>query len=226
MPTASTHARSYCARRSAAADVIGVRAPGCRADAAVDACRRFQDDERPAVADRRQKRLIQPDRCVTAHADDDLDAVLAQRANPRPLTCGNGSSMAATTRRMPAAMIRSVHGPVRPMCAHGSSVQYSVAPRAASPASSSACTSACASPARSCAPCPTTTPSSETMHAPTIGIRRRAPRAPPRAFERPIHPARRPNPSVATTSPETARPRIPAPKTESGRRGPRRRRRT
>ncbi len=35
--------------------------------------------------------------------------------------------MATTTRRTPASMIRLVHGPVRPVCAHGSSVQYSVA---------------------------------------------------------------------------------------------------
>jgi hypothetical protein len=34
---------------------------------------------------------------------------------------------------MPASMMRCAHGPVRPTCAHGSSVQYSVAPRASSP---------------------------------------------------------------------------------------------
>src|SRR5688572_26764311 len=91
-------------------------------------------------------------------------------AIPLPDTFGNGSSTATTTRRRPAATTRSVHAPVRPAKQHGSSVQYSVAPRAASPASASAWTSACASPSRSCAPSPTTMPSAVTTQAPTTGF--------------------------------------------------------
>ena len=53
---------------------------------------------------------------------------------PQPELTGLGSSMAATTRCTPAARMASVHGPVRPVWLHGSSVTYIVAPRAFSPA--------------------------------------------------------------------------------------------
>ena len=51
-------------------------------------------------------------------------------ATPRPDTWGSGSSTPTTTRATPAAAMAPVHGGVRPWWAHGSSVVYSVAPRA------------------------------------------------------------------------------------------------
>ncbi len=91
------------------------------------------------------------------------------RAKPLPATSGFGSSVIAITRRMPARRMASTHGGVRPWCAHGSSVTYRSAPRAASPASSSAITSACFTPAHVWNPRPTTRPSCTTT-APTAGL--------------------------------------------------------
>ena len=51
-------------------------------------------------------------------------------SNPRPQWAGFGSRAAATTRRMPAPMIASVQGGVRPWVQHGSSVTYKVLPAA------------------------------------------------------------------------------------------------
>ena len=79
---ASTCARRYCARRLAAADVSCVRSPGARGDAAVEAGRRLQDDERPPLTHGREERLIQPDRRVALDADVDLDASGPQRGEP------------------------------------------------------------------------------------------------------------------------------------------------
>ena len=67
---------------------------------------------------------------------------------PPPATSGLGSLIAATTRATPAWISASAHGGVRPWCEQGSSVTYTVAPRAASPAAFSAWTSACGVPAR------------------------------------------------------------------------------
>ena len=50
--------------------------------------------------------------------------------------------MATTTRRTPDAATSGAQGGVRPWCAQGSRVTYSVAPRAAAPARRSAPTSA------------------------------------------------------------------------------------
>src|SRR5882762_8225029 len=55
-----------------------------------------------------------------------------------PRASASGSRTAATTRRMPAARMASVHGGVLPWCAQGSRVTTSVAPRALSPAACSA----------------------------------------------------------------------------------------
>ncbi len=44
------------------------------------------------------------------------------RATPLPRTRGSGSSTAATTRVMPAAITASAQGGVRPKCEQGSSV--------------------------------------------------------------------------------------------------------
>ena len=46
----------------------------------------------------------------------------ASSAKPRPATWGLGSRIAATTLSIPASTRARVHGPVRPVCRHGSSV--------------------------------------------------------------------------------------------------------
>lgn len=61
-------------------------------------------------------------RFVGAEADIDDDSAARSFAWPCPATCGLGSSMADTTRAMPAAMIASAHGGDLPTCEHGSSV--------------------------------------------------------------------------------------------------------
>ncbi len=105
------------------------------------------------------------------------------RRIPAPATRTSGSSIATTTRRTPASMSASAHGPVRPTCAQGSRVTTAVAPTAAGPAARNASTSACAPPGGCVAPSPTTTPSTSRTH-PTHGFgaaRRRAPDASCRA---------------------------------------------
>jgi len=48
------------------------------------------------------------------------------RSSPLPLTAGLGSVVAATTRTTPLRSSAFVHGPVRPVWQHGSSVTYAV----------------------------------------------------------------------------------------------------
>ncbi len=69
-------------------------------------------------------------------------------AMPLPSTTGFGSPQPMTTRAGRAARIAPVHGPVRPTWQHGSSVTYSVVPRAGPRSAANAFTSACGSPAR------------------------------------------------------------------------------
>ncbi len=87
------------------------------------------------------------------------------RAAP-PTATGFASVWANTTRRTPAAISASLHGPVRPVWLHGSRVTTAVAPRAASPASASATTSACGAPARRWKPSAIVVPSGGEQHAP------------------------------------------------------------
>ena len=54
---------------------------------------------------------------------------------PRPEAFSLGSSDPITTRPIPASRIASTHGGCRPVCAHGSSVTYIVAPAGSSPRS-------------------------------------------------------------------------------------------
>ncbi len=72
----------------------------------------------------------------------------ARNVSAPPAATGLGSLAAKTTRAMPAAIIARVQGGVFPVWLHGSSVQYSVDPRAFGPAPASALTSACAPPKR------------------------------------------------------------------------------
>src|SRR6266576_2433057 len=91
------------------------------------------------------------------------------RISTPPRASRSGSRTAATTRRIPAARIASVHGGVLPWCAHGSSVTTRVAPRALSPAAFRALISACGPPNSACQPSPTTSfPRNST--APTRGL--------------------------------------------------------
>ena len=61
-------------------------------------------------------------------------------------------AMAATTREMPAATMRSTHGPVRPVWRTARACSRAWRPRARAPAASSATTSACGPPARGARP--------------------------------------------------------------------------
>src|SRR5664280_133194 len=98
--------------------------------------------------------------------------------------CVVAASTATTTRRIPAAMIASVHGGVRPWWAHGSRVTYMVPDRADVPAAASAVTSAWGppggavaptNPAPAAVPAPSTVPSGTTT-APTQGLGEECPR--------------------------------------------------
>ncbi len=92
-----------------------------------------------------------------------------RRAMPCPATRGLGSAMPTTTRAMPSPMTASVQGGVLPWWQQGSSVTYSVAPRADSRQAAKAFRSACGPPQRSCHPCPMMRPS-RTTTAPTSGL--------------------------------------------------------
>jgi len=145
---ASTCARTQCAWRFAAADVRKVRRPDVSAIRPSRLAAAFRmTNGRPSRIKVKKGRLSDADASAPSPTSTCMPCS-RRKANPRPLTIGFGSSVAATTRLMPASRTRCTHGGVRPWCAHGSSVQYSVAPRARPPASSSAFTSACASPAR------------------------------------------------------------------------------
>src|SRR3954470_493996 len=97
---------------------------------------------------------------------------------PRPAAFSVGSSDAITTRVMPAARIASVHGGVRPVCAHGSSDTYIVAPAVSAPAqAASAARSAWGPPRSAWKPSPSTCPSLTTT-APTSGLGLTRPRPP------------------------------------------------
>ena len=139
-------------------------------EAAVEARGRFEDDERPSFAHQREERLIEPRGGGGADAGLDVDAVRPQIGEPAAVHGGIRILHRRHDAADPGVDDAADAGPVRPTWQHGSSVQYSVAPRARSPAISSACTSACGSPARRWKPCPTTTPSLDTTTAPTIGF--------------------------------------------------------
>src|SRR6478752_3347436 len=79
---------------------------------------------------------------------------------------------------MPAAKIASTQGGVRPTWLQGSSVTYSVLPRAAAPAFLRATTSAWSSPAVSWKPSARIVPSASAISAPTCGFGVGSPPAP------------------------------------------------
>ena len=116
--------------------VSGVRRPGAAAMRPSRLIAAFRMTNGRRCAHQREERL----RSARAASSPQTPTVDRRRraragsAKPRPCTSGFGSSIAATTRAMPASHDRGAHGPVRPMWQHGSSVQYSVAPRARAPA--------------------------------------------------------------------------------------------
>ncbi len=114
---------------------------------------------------------VEPLGLVAEDTNGHVDALLrCSISTPRPDTCGFGSSTAITARRIPASTTRGAQGPVRPTCEQGSSVQYNVAPCARAPASAKR-VNLCVRPASDLvAPRPTTTPSSSTITAPTMGF--------------------------------------------------------
>ena len=107
---------------------------------------------------------------VSLDPDGDVDAGGAQRGQTLSADEGIGILDPDDGRRIPAAMIASVHGGVRPWWLHGSSVLTSVAPTAASPARRSASRSACAPPGGCVAPMAMICPSASTTTAPTHGF--------------------------------------------------------
>ena len=132
------------ARRPAGHPAAGAVGGGA---AAVEGRGELPGDEGPLVLDREGPGPVDRARLVGS----------SRRPRPRrrpraggrapPAATGLGSDWAKTTRRTPAAISASVHGPVRPVWLQGSRVTTAVAPRAASPASVNAATSACGVPA-------------------------------------------------------------------------------
>ncbi len=169
-PTASTDARKRWVRRLASGELIWVRIPAAAAMRPSIVVATFAITiGRPCVCTMVKARFRRS-ACSWRSPTSTSIPLARSSSKPLPLTRGLGSGIAATTLLMPDAITRRVHGPVRPVWQHGSSVTNIVAPRARSPASSSAKTSAWGSPARGCRPYPTTTPSGDTITAPTIGF--------------------------------------------------------
>ena len=127
--------------------VIHWLVPSGAAVPAVDGRGELEHDVGPAGAavDEVRRELLGDG--VGLDPDGDLDAGRPQRGDALAgRRAGRGPRSPTTTRRIPAAMIASVHGGVRPWWLHGSSVVTSVAPAAASPARRSASRSACGPP--------------------------------------------------------------------------------
>ncbi len=162
------------------------RAVAGSADLVVGGDRQLEQHMRTLVADTAEMTGMVPRRLLRAQPDINSDARRAQPCVPLPPTSGLGSSIADTTRAMPAAITASAQGGERPKCEHGSSVTYSVAPRAASPARRSASGSACGRPPACVQPRPTMTPSLTTT-APTAGLRPGAALPAPAERQRELH---------------------------------------
>ena len=174
--TASDCARSTCTSRRESSPVTQ-RESGTR-HATVERDRDLVRHERPLRAS--------PTSATPRSADDNEKQCRPRRARRRRRRFAEQLETAAvrririelTARRRPrrpprAARRRTAASPRG--AAQGSSVTYTVAPRARSPASARATTSACGPPLRSCQPSPTISPSL-TMTAPTTGLGRVVPR--------------------------------------------------
>ena len=117
----SARNRWTSARASLPGDPLA-RAVGC-GDVSIEGHRKFQDDVRsPGLSVRDVGSQLSFDG-IGFDANEHIYRL--RREGPRshsPAPCGSGSSIPTTTREIPAAMIASVHGPVRPWWLHGSNV--------------------------------------------------------------------------------------------------------
>ena len=168
--TASFIARMRCTRRAAASPVMRAGLAPRQADLFIGGDGELERHVRAAV-------LHAPD-----VAGMGAPRLLGADARPRPRSrlrpCANGRRPQPPDWDRPArrrrgrrrrAMMASAQGGVLPWCEHGSSVTYSVAPRAAAPARRSASVSAWGRPPGWVQPRPTMTPSFTTT-APTAGL--------------------------------------------------------
>ena len=89
---------------------------------AVGRDRELEDDLRTALAHAPDMAGVGLPRLVGADPDLTAMPAAAMRRWPSPATCGLGSSSADTTRAMPAAMMASAQGGVRPWWEQGSKV--------------------------------------------------------------------------------------------------------
>ena len=114
--TASTDARQWCARSRLSTPGYPLRVAVARRDLAVERHRRLEQDPGAAGAGVLAEGLVEQPRAVRelAVGDDDLDALVAEDPEAAPGRLLVGSSLATTTRRIPAARIASVQGGVRP----------------------------------------------------------------------------------------------------------------
>ena len=120
--TAQARARQACPSSRAAADVIHWLWPfgsAVRPSMELAAFRRTQGV--PRVMRLKKPRFSSREASAPGPSTTSTPAARS-RAKPSPATRGFGSCSDATTRPMPAAASASQHGPVRPWCAHGSSV--------------------------------------------------------------------------------------------------------
>ena len=170
--TASTSARQWCESRRLSSPLIHllspVRVATLPSSVIADLNRIHGRPVRACLRNGWLSRLARSGEVVVG--EDDLDPLVAEDPGPRPAALSVGSSLATTTRAIPASMIASVHGGVRPVWQHGSSDTYIVAPRACSAVHApSAARSACGPPSSAWNPSATTSPSL-TITAPTSGF--------------------------------------------------------
>ena len=166
---ASTVLRSSCTSVRAGGEVIHWLVPSAAADRPSSVAANFQMTygrlRRTAVS---QARLPFSASCRRTPVSTWTPASRSVAAPPA--ATGVGSSTAMTTRRTPAPISASAHGPVRPVWLQGSRVTTAVPPRARSPAWASATISACGPPAYAWKPSPTTSPSALSSRHPTTGF--------------------------------------------------------
>ena len=167
--TAPLRARHACTSARAASPLIHACPPEAGAVRASRLMASFSRTKGRPRSKREKKPALSSRACGSNTPTDTSIPAARRRAMPAPATRGFGSTLQHTTRATPAASNASAQGGVRPVWLHGSSVTYTVAPRACGPAARNAKTSACGSPARTCQPSPSTAPSRATTQ-PTRGF--------------------------------------------------------
>ena len=177
--TASTSARQWCESRRESSPEIHFESPVRVATLPSSVIADLKSTHgRPVRACLRNGWLSRRARAASSPSATSTSIPSSRRIpSPRPAAFSVGSSDATTTRAIPASMIASVHGGVRPVWQHGSSETYSVAPRASPLQAASAARSACGPPSSAWKPSPSTSPS-RTTTAPTSGFGLVRPRPP------------------------------------------------